>query len=111
MKHFCLFSLLIISLLSLSVQATAQQKVTSWVDICNNVKTYYHTSDNEKRQAVSFLLENAPYHFTKVNDTLTSYYEQLARINQEFKYPQCKSKMGELYSKFNGSMLICVGNM
>ena len=83
MKHLGFSSLLAISLLFVSLQGMAQHKSPTWFQICNHVKNYYHAANNEKKQAASFLLENAPYHLTKVNDTLSSYYAQLEQINKD----------------------------
>lgn len=86
-------SLFIIAMLFFSLLGMAQPKPSSWLKVCSDVNNYCHSATYDRKQAASFLLENAPYHLTKVNDTLTSYYNQLTQINKDYKYPQCKSKI------------------
>lgn len=88
-------------MLFVSLQGMAQHRPPLWLKVCSDVNNYYHSATYDKKRAVDFLLENAPYHLTKVNDTLSSYYEQLAQINKDNRYPQCKPKMIDLYQQFN----------
>lgn len=83
------------------IQSKAQNEKSLWQKKSTEIKNYYHSATYDKKRAVAFLLENAPYHLTKVNDTLSSYYEQLAQINKDNRYPQCKPKMTDLYRQFN----------
>lgn len=92
---------LVLAMQFLSLQGWAQNKPSKWLDICNDVKNNYSSATHEKKQAAAFLLENAPYHLTKINDTLTSYYNRLAQINKDNKYPHCKSMIADLYHRFN----------
>lgn len=97
-----LFSLsLAVIMQMVPLQGRAQNRQSVWLKVCSDVNNYYHSATYDKKQAVAFLLENAPYHLTKVNDTLSSYYSQLAQINKDYKYPQCKLKIIDLYRQFD----------
>lgn len=70
------FSLFIMIMLLVSLHGVAQHLPSTWSKVCSDVNNHYHSAAYDKKRAVAFLLENAPYHLTKVNDTLSSYIKR-----------------------------------
>ncbi len=50
---------------------------------------YAELGDTLKMKAAQFLVENMQYHNSLDNPLLDQYYEGIARINQEYDYPEC----------------------
>lgn len=58
---------------------------------------YAELGDTLKMKAAQFLVENMQYHNSLDNPLLDQYYEGIARINQEYDYPECIAQYELLY--------------
>lgn len=58
---------------------------------------YSAEKDSLKKKAAEFLLKNMIYHHSVSSPLLDMYYENMARINKQCKYPQCLEYYDSLY--------------
>jgi len=76
----------------------AQQSSDKWRNVQQQVLAHYQKGDTLKLKAARFLLKNMPYHFTMKGATLDKYYQEIAQINQKYKYPDCIDQFNMLYN-------------
>lgn len=76
----------------------AQNISSNWKSVVDSVNTYYKNANFEKKIAVEYLLNNIPYHTSKYDQKLSSYYNKLKFINKTYTYPMCCQHYEELYN-------------
>jgi hypothetical protein len=84
-KHIILIVLVMLSVCTVQ----AQQPSDKWRNVQQKVLAHYQKGDTLKLKAARYLLRNMPYHFTMKGATLDKYYQEIAQINQKYKYPDC----------------------
>lgn len=93
--------LLIMIILLYPLYVNAQGVKEDWATIIKEVLSHYENKDSDLIAASKYLLDNAPYHFSKVSDSLTDYYSRLSKINSKFKFPDCKDEIASLYDSID----------
>ena len=58
---------------------------------------YINSGDTIKQKAAQFLLDNMVFHQSVENPLLDKYYAEIAKINQQYSYPECIEKFDSLY--------------
>lgn len=76
----------------------AQQSSDKWRNVQQKVLAHYQKGDTMKLKAARYLLKNMPYHFTMKGTTLDKYYQEIAQINQKYKYPDCIDQYNIIYN-------------
>lgn len=79
-------------------EAFAQEVDANWKSVVDSVNAYYKNAPSEKKYAAGYLLSNIPYHVSKYDKRLSSYYDKLKVINNTYSYPSCCQQYEILYN-------------
>ena len=75
----------------------AQNISSNWKSVVDSVNTYYKNANFEKKIAVEYLLNNIPYHTSKYDQKLSSYYNKRKRIRDASRYTSKKISLKLLF--------------